>query len=255
MTAPANLRGWGQGWPVDRSADMQWVRASRSGAKWQVHREIAPIVEYLVNEVERRGYLFDHGPDDVDDEWGYNNRPIRGKRVPSNHSWGLAIDVDAQEYPFGVRRNPPQWIIDLFDAYLFDHGGAWRKPDGMHFEFRGTPREARWLVAALAAHHLQGTPPARPSTVPPPYNPPARAAVPFTSPAPGVPMKFFISDPSYGIRLVITDGTCVMDYGVTKLEQLDRTDTRIGGPMTPAAFAQFCAKYPGGRTAMGHLPS
>ena len=46
-----------------------------------------------------------------------------------------------------------------------------------------------------------------------------------------------------------------MDYGVTKLEQLDRTDTRIGGPMTPAAFAQFCAKYPGGRTAMGHLPS
>jgi hypothetical protein len=67
-------------------------------------------------------------------------------------------------------------------------------------------------------------------------------------------MKFFITDPSYGIRLVITDGQCVVDYGVTKLEQLDRTDTRIGGPMTPAAFAQFCSRYPGGRFAQGHLP-
>lgn len=43
MTAPANLRGWGQGWPVDRSDDMVWVRAARSGAKWQMHHLIAPI--------------------------------------------------------------------------------------------------------------------------------------------------------------------------------------------------------------------
>lgn len=94
-------------------------------------------------------------------------------------------------------------------------------------------------------------PPQQQPPTPPPYRPPA----PFDPPAPGVPMKFFITDPAYGIRLVITDGTCVMDYGVTKLEQLVRTDTHIGGPMSPTAFAQFCAKYPGGRVAMGHLPA
>lgn len=168
MTAPANLRGWGQGWPVNRSSEMEWVRATRSGAKWQVHELIAPIVRFVVNEVERRGYWFDHGPDDVDDEWGYNNRPIRGKKVSSNHSWGLAIDIDAQEYPMGVRRNPPQWIIDLFDAYGFDHGGAWRRPDGMHFEFRGWPRDAREITAMLAASHLGHGPAAVPVSVPPP---------------------------------------------------------------------------------------
>jgi len=173
VTAPANLRGWGQGWPVNRSSEMKWVRAARSGAKWQVHQGIVPIVEYIVNEVERRGYLFDHGPNDVDDEWGYNNRPIRGKKVPSNHSWGLAIDIDAQQYPMGVKRNPPQWITDLFDQYQFDHGGAWRRPDGMHYEFRGWPSDARMLTAMLAAGHLGHGPIATPPSVPapPPFTP------------------------------------------------------------------------------------
>lgn len=68
-------------------------------------------------------------------------------------------------------------------------------------------------------------------------------------------MKFFITDPAYGIRLVITDGQCLMDYGVTKLEQLDRTDTRIGGPMSVEKFHDMVARYPGRRIEMGHLPS
>lgn len=173
QTPPANLRGWGQGYPVDRSKDMKWVRATRSGARWQVHEEIAPLIEWLVNEVEQRGYLFDHGPEDTDDDWGYANRPIRGSTRPSNHSWGLAIDIDAQEYPMGQsRRNPPRWIIDLFARYRFDWGGVWRRPDPMHFEFNGWPRDARWLIASLAAHHVAVTPPPVPISVPPPPPPP-----------------------------------------------------------------------------------
>ena len=86
----ASARGWGRGWPTNRQADMTWVRAPISGARWEVHRRVAPLLAYIVGEAERRGYLFDHGPGDVDDDWGYSNRPIRGTRTPSNHSWGLA---------------------------------------------------------------------------------------------------------------------------------------------------------------------
>lgn len=255
MTTPANLRGWGQGWPVNRSKDMRTVKAARSGVPFTVHHEIAPIIKYLVDEVERRGYMI-HTPGQTPDDWSYNNRPIRGRRTPSNHSWGLAIDIDATQYPLGSSKRHPSWMVELFRAHGFDYGGDWTgRKDPMHYEFAGWPSDARRIAASIAGQPAPTPPPYRqPSTsTPPPYNPPGPA--PFTPPSPGVPMRFFITDPAYGIRLVITDGTCVMDYGVTKLEQLAATDTRVGGPMTPAAFAAFCAKYPGGRIAMGHLPS
>ena len=172
MTTPANLRGWGQGWPIDRSDDMRRVAAAQSGADFDVHYEIAPLVKFLIDQVERRGYLIDHGKADVDDDWSYANRPIRGRNSPSNHSWGLAIDIDAQEFPLGSYRRLPQWVIDLFTADRFDYGGDWSgRKDPMHLEFNGTPREARWLVASLAGHHAASTPAPVPPTVPAPTPP------------------------------------------------------------------------------------
>lgn len=172
MTLPANLRGWGQGWPRDRSDDMRRVTATRSGADFDVHYEIAPLIKFLIDEVERRGYLIDHGAADVDDDWSYANRAIRGRNTPSNHSWGLAIDIDAQEYGLGSYRRLPQWVVDLFEAYGFDYGGDWSgRKDPMHFEFNGWPSQARWLVASLAGHHIDNTPAPVPPSVPPPPAP------------------------------------------------------------------------------------
>lgn len=170
MSTSANLRGWGPGWPADRSAEMKRVTAAQSGAHWDVHREIAPILNFVVNEVEHRGYLFDHGSDDVDDDWGYANRPIGGTRKPSNHSWGLAIDFDAQEYPQHSSRRAPQWIYDLFYAYGFEIGADWGRAsvDPMHVEFRGSITEARHMVAMLAASYVAGAAPEIPGSTPPP---------------------------------------------------------------------------------------
>jgi hypothetical protein len=175
MTTPANLRGWGQGWPVDRSDDMVTVRTERSRTSFTVHRDIGPLVKWLCDEVERRGYLIDHGPGDENDDWSYVNRAIRGRNVPSNHSWGLAIDIDATQYPLGSTKRLPQWIVDLFKKYGFDYGGDWRtRPDPMHFEFNGWPREARWLVASLAGHSIAQTPPPVPPSAPRPPAPPPK---------------------------------------------------------------------------------
>lgn len=165
----AQSRGWGPGWPTNRSADMTWVRAPISGARWQVHRKVAPLLAYVVAEAERRGYLFDLGPD-VDDDWGFSSRPIRGTRTPSNHSWGLAVDIDAQQYPQGQRRKvPPAWLISLFSQWGWSWGGTWSNPDPMHFEFRGTVEQARMFVAMLAASIGKPipVPPGTPSPVSP----------------------------------------------------------------------------------------
>lgn len=165
----ADQRGWGKGWPQNNAAKMVTVKAALSGTSWSVHREVAPILKFVVDEVERRGYLFDHGPADQLDDWGYANRPIRGTRTPSNHSWGLAIDADATLYPQGQSKARfPQWVMDVFATYGWENGWRWSNPDPMHFEYSGTPADARWLVAALAAHHIDGTPPPVPTGTPAP---------------------------------------------------------------------------------------
>ena len=153
---------------------MVWVRAPISGARWQVHRELAPILAWVVGEAERRGYLFDHGPSDVDDDWGYNVRRIAGSSSWSYHSAGAAVDIDAQEYPQGQRRRvPPAWLISLFLQWGWSWGGEFGNPDPMHFEFRGTVERARQLVAMLAASDVQQRPVPVPPGTPSPQPQPA----------------------------------------------------------------------------------
>jgi len=145
--------------PNKNTAEMVWVRAPISSAKWLVHRELAPILQHIVTTAEQRGYLFDHGPGDVDDDWGYAYRKIAGSNVWSNHSGGTAVDIDAQEYPQGqLRRQPPSWLIFLFAQWGWSYGGEFGNPDPMHFEFRGTVEKARQLVAMLAASHIKNVP-------------------------------------------------------------------------------------------------
>jgi hypothetical protein len=134
---------------VDRSADMAWVRSARSGTEFQVHRYIAPIIKHVIDEIEAEGYLL-HRPGQVRDDWSYVNRPIRGRSAPSNHSWGLAIDIDATQFPLGSRKRLPEWIVEKFREHGFEYGGNWRRrPDPMHFEFAGTPADARRIAAGL----------------------------------------------------------------------------------------------------------
>lgn len=178
MTAPANLRGWGQGWPVNRSKDMLTVRTARSNVPFTVHRDIAPIVKWLVDEVERRGYSI-HTPGQTPDDWSYANRAIRGRNAPSNHSWGLAIDIDATQYPLGSRKRHPSWMVELFRAHGFDYGGNWTKrPDPMHYEFNGWPSDARRIREQILRYPTAGAPSTPPSAAQPAPTPTPTYRVP-----------------------------------------------------------------------------
>lgn len=66
-------------------------------------------------------------------------RPKRVNGDLSVHSWGAAVDLNADTNPLsfdGVLRSdiPDAWVAE-FEKRGFTWGGRWSKPDAMHFQF------------------------------------------------------------------------------------------------------------------------
>lgn len=53
----------------------------------------------------------------------------------SHHSWGIAIDVNADTNPFGRAPSQDPALVELMERWGFTWGGNWIVPDGMHFEY------------------------------------------------------------------------------------------------------------------------
>jgi hypothetical protein len=53
----------------------------------------------------------------------------------SHHSWGMAVDINADENPFGRSPHMDERIVSVFEKWGFTWGGRWIVPDGMHFEW------------------------------------------------------------------------------------------------------------------------
>jgi len=145
----AQAKGWGRGWPADRSSDTARVTADRSQVAVNVHKRIARLVDMLLDETEARGYLCKSGQTGA-----YNNRPIRDAQgrdtaTPSNHSWGLAVDINWHDNPATrdgiVHSKLPDWLPPLWGRYGCAWGGNYRGSnfrDPMHMEFMGSPEDA-----------------------------------------------------------------------------------------------------------------
>lgn len=183
----AEHRGWGKGWPTNRAADMQRVTAG--GVTIPVHKTIAELVAYLLAETVRRGYQLKAGQC-----WGYANRAVTGSnQVPSNHSWGLAVDLNAPTNPYRkdgrLVTDMPAWMPALWKAWGFTWGGDYKgAKDAMHYEFLGTPDQARALTEKMRDRTPAVTTTRPPKMeVPPMYNPPIDIAgrVVATLKAPG----------------------------------------------------------------------
>lgn len=158
MTTAAD-RGWGPGWPNCQTHN--WVTITiKDGTKFVVHKKVATIFTMFLNECIDKGYRF---KGDILDDWGAACRAIGGVigaapkpgQIPSNHSWGLAIDVNALVNPQSnvLVTNIPDWMILLaVTKYGLYWGGFYKAPtkkDPMHFEFLGTPADADRITAAL----------------------------------------------------------------------------------------------------------
>jgi hypothetical protein len=164
----AKARGWGDpGRPGStsgakyRAANMVTITVPLIGSPdpsvtITVHRYIAALVYALIHEGSRL-----HRFNATNDEWGWAHRMVRGSLVTlSNHSWGLAVDLEAttngmQAVVKGrpLRRTIGDAMVVLGRTLGFRWGGDYSKrADPMHFEYAGTPAQAvlasRQLIAA-----------------------------------------------------------------------------------------------------------
>jgi hypothetical protein len=165
----AKERGWGEGWPHCQRGRI--VAVARAGVTFYLRREIAPLVATLLEATEKR-YGYDVKPGQ---SWGFACRPIAGTRTPSNHSWGLAVDINSQANPMGAafRSNIPPAVVKMWWDCGFYWGGWYRsRSDAMHFEYVHRPADVPSHLAK-ARQYLNGpqvSPEAHdaPAYVPPP---------------------------------------------------------------------------------------
>jgi hypothetical protein len=60
----------------------------------------------------------------------------------SHHTWGVALDINVPDNPFGRTPHQDPRLVAIFDRWGFTWGGTWLRPDGMHFEFVRFPTGA-----------------------------------------------------------------------------------------------------------------
>jgi hypothetical protein len=56
----------------------------------------------------------------------------------SRHTWGLAVDINVDTNPFGAAPHQNARLVAILRRHGFAWGGAWLRPDAMHFEYVGT---------------------------------------------------------------------------------------------------------------------
>ena len=122
-----------------------------AGIPLYVRREVAPLFQALVNDLHGARKP---GAPGLSSSGGYNYRKISGSSSWSNHSWGLAADLNAATNPY--RYGPlttdfvPEKAREAARRYGMRWGGDYSsKKDAMHFEFMGSMAEAKERVAKL----------------------------------------------------------------------------------------------------------
>jgi hypothetical protein len=100
--------------------------------KWTVAKGAASAFQGLLDELNRRHYP-------LKSSGGFVNRDIRGRPgVKSEHAFGRAIDINAEQNPMGptLVTNLPKDISAIAAKYGLVWGGNFRgRKDAMHFEY------------------------------------------------------------------------------------------------------------------------
>src|SRR5215203_5292642 len=140
---------WGPGWPNCDSNSIVPLNVDGIQFPGGCRVEIHELLTLLVRETRDNGYQFGTPNDPSYGCWGFNCRCISGTSTPSNHSWGLAVDINAPSNP---QRHPlttdmPDWMPYLWNDYGFRWGGDYSgTPDAMHYEFMGSVQDCEYYT-------------------------------------------------------------------------------------------------------------
>lgn len=107
---------------------------------FKFHRKAAPALKAALDEIwgacNHEQALIEHLNLHRFDG-AYNKRLVRGSSTKwSNHAFGAAIDIDAQENGFNSAGTMPDFVVGAFERQGARWGGRYRtRKDPMHFEF------------------------------------------------------------------------------------------------------------------------
>lgn len=140
------------------------------GVRITTHRAARPAFESLGRVMFAHKYKVNKG-----DTGAYNLRVIAGTNRLSNHSWGLAVDVNWSKNPYGpklITDMPKAMVQDILSIKtrngkkIFRWGGNYtRKKDAMHFEVMVTPADLATGVIEPDITKVPWGPPQKPPTV------------------------------------------------------------------------------------------
>lgn len=143
MTTAAD-RGWGPGYPNCQTTKL--VTFTSAGCSWKLRAEVKELFAAFV-----KAFHAEVEPLDKTQCWSFACRAIRGTTsTPSNHSWGLAVDLNSAKHSWGKRGTftaaQVRAIRNILARPAFKHfkwGGDYTgTTDEMHFEYLGTPSDA-----------------------------------------------------------------------------------------------------------------
>lgn len=101
------------------------------------HRAAIESLAAVLEELDRRGLAHTVDPDGFAGCW--HPRLISLDGGLSRHSWGIAVDVNAQGNSTGTGSGQHDALIELFTEAGWGWGGTWLVPDPMHFELVDGP--------------------------------------------------------------------------------------------------------------------
>ncbi len=151
MDISAEGRGWGYGWPSCQDSQIvvaSWTQPYGTRLSVPVRHEMTALFPALINRLalSRKWDYPQYGT------WGFDCRAIRGTRIPSNHSWGLAVDLDAPNNPqysmgYGTQPHDAGAIAASLGFGWGGYtgvGGTYSSSftDPMHYEYLGTLNQA-----------------------------------------------------------------------------------------------------------------
>ncbi len=110
---------------------------------FRCHRAVVPYLRSAIDEVIDEGLWGHIDRSDFQIAGGcYNPRLIRGGDkggAVSRHTWGIAIDINPNDNPYGGRVGMDPAIAAIFQKWGFAWGGGWTYTDGGHFEWNHIP--------------------------------------------------------------------------------------------------------------------
>jgi hypothetical protein len=96
------------------------------------NKAVFPQLRAALEEVTARGLANEIHPDEY--AGCYYPRFIAGTTTLSNHSFGLAMDLNVPGNQRGTAGEMDRGVVGIFKKWGFAWGGDWNYTDPMHFE-------------------------------------------------------------------------------------------------------------------------